>query len=255
MAYRITSRTNPKVKDLVKHRSEHLFFEGDKLVNDILERQIPIEILIINEAEEDRCILPEKTKIKDTWLVNESVMDKLSTLKESPYLIAVVKPEQERINFRKSRCVLALDTLQDPANGGTVFRCAAAFGIDSIAFCGPSVKPENPKFLRAAQNAFFDVNFQHFESAETLIKKATTAGMNIYLTSSHSPKKTIGMEKVRFPCLIMLGNEGQGLPEELLYQYPSIKIDQSDKVESLNVGVSACIIMHEIKRLRDMGHG
>ncbi len=145
--------------------------------------------------------------------------------------------------------LIANNNIQGPANAGTVLRCAAAFGIDCIAFSGVSVEPNNPKFLRAAQNAFFDIHFQHFETIETLIEKAEKANFNVYLTSSHDSKKTISPEEVRFPSLLLFGNEGIGLAGELFQRYPSIKISQTDKVESLNVGVSACIIMYELRKL------
>ena len=246
---RIASRSNPKVKDLVKQKDGYYFFEGDKLVMDILNKGIPIEILLVHEDREATFTAPAKSSIKDTWFVNDNVMTKITTLKERPGFIAVLAMKPGKINFAKSRAVIALDNLQDPANAGTIFRCAAAFGIESVAFSGASVKPSNSKFLRAAQNAFFDVNFQHFDSVESLLKKASSAGLNIYLTSSHASADTVGPKAVRFPCLIVLGNEGQGLPEHLFDKYPSLKIAQTGKVESLNVGVCACIIMHELKKL------
>ncbi len=95
----------------------------------------------------------------------------------------------------------------------------------------------------------FSFHFQHFETIKTLIEKAAKANFNIYLTSSHDSKETISPEEVLFPSLLLFGNEGKGLAGELFQRYPSIKITQTDKVESLNVGVSACFIMHELKKL------
>jgi tRNA G18 (ribose-2'-O)-methylase SpoU len=98
------------------------------------------------------------------------------------------------------------------------------------------------------KTAVFHVRFQQVESLDALIKKASSAGMNIYLTSALYPGETVRPGNLRSPCLILFGNEGQGLPPELFLSYPSIKIEQTKKVESLNVGVSACIIMHELKK-------
>ncbi|MCP4152626.1 MAG: RNA methyltransferase [bacterium] len=141
-----------------------------------------------------------------------------------------------------------IDKNKDPANAGTVFRSAAAFGIDAVAFSGASVRTTNPKFLRGAQDTFLDVDSQNFDSLAELIDSASAAGMNIYLTSSHQAGETVDPADIRLPCLIIFGNEGSGLPDDFLSKYPTIKIAQSGKVESLNAGISACIIMHELHK-------
>lgn len=247
MIHRIESRSNPRLKELVKNRDNYLFFEGEKLVLDILQKKMNVKILIVHKGKEDQLQIPEKT-VKETWFVNDNVLKKLSSLKEKPGFIAVMEPGKKTVNFRKAKTVFGFDAIQDPANAGTVFRCAAAFGIDGVAFSGASVKPTNPKFLRAAQDAFFHVPFQHFDSLESLVDKAKKANFNIYLTSSHESPNTLEIEDVRFPCLILMGNEGKGLPEDLFMRYPTLKIAQTKKVESLNVGISTCIIMHELKK-------
>jgi TrmH family RNA methyltransferase len=247
MIYRIHSRSNQKVKDLIKKRDNYFFFEGEKLVKDILKKGIKVEVLVIHKEKEKQLHIPQEI-VKETWYVSESVLRKISSLKEKPDFIAVLKLKEEIIDFGKSQIVIGLDNIQDPANAGTIFRCAAAFGIDSVVFSGASVKPNNPKFLRAAQDAFFDIHFQHFETIETLTAKAKRANVNIYLTSSHESRETVSPEEVRFPSLILLGNEGIGLAEGLFQEYASIKIAQTNRLESLNVGVSACIIMHELRK-------
>ncbi len=250
--HRITSRSNPRVKDLLEKRDGYYFFEGEKLVKDILLRGMKVNILVIHEAKESQPVMPAKV-VGETWYVNDSVLKKLSSLKETPDYIAVLELKEKHIDFRRVRVIIGLDSIQDPANAGTVFRCAAAFGVDAVAFSGACVKPTNPKFLRAAQDAFFEVPFQHFEAIEELVGKAEKAGLNIYLTSSHDIPGAVGVVgpgEVRFPCLVLFGNEGQGLPGEFFLRYPALRVSQTDKVESLNVGVSACIIMHELRKLQ-----
>ena len=247
MIHRIDSRNNPRVKELIKQKGQFLFFEGEKLVKDILEKKIRVKLLIVLNNMENP---PDfsGTSTNETWIVNETVMEKLSSLKEKPSLIAVLEPTDKTIDFNNTKAIIGLDHIQDPANAGTIFRCAAAFGIDAVVFSGNSVKPSNPKFLRAAQDAFFQVPFQHFDSLELLVAKAQKNNFNIYLTSSHKFGKSLQPDALKFPCLILLGNEGKGLPENLFDHYPSVTIPQTDRVESLNVGISACIIMHEMRK-------
>lgn len=245
MIYKISSRSNERVKSLLKEKESYYFFEGEKLVNDILARNIEISKLIVNYKKEGELEIPEHS-VKEVWFVSETVMKKISSLKEKPDFIAVKKIKRNRINFGKSRLVFVMDNVQDPANAGSVFRCAAAFGVNSLVFTGPSVKVNNTKFLRAAQTSIFDVNFQSFIDLETLLKKSEIRNFNVYLTSSMKVEKMVEISDIKFPSFVIFGNEGKGLNESLFKRFPTIRIAQTKKIESLNVGVSACIIMHEI---------
>jgi TrmH family RNA methyltransferase len=259
------------VKDIIKKKDQYFFFEGEKLVRDILDRGIEVSLLIVNEKRENqgsatptnsrsaRCrffgdIISKvcrKNKvspdiIKETWLVSESVLEKISSLKEKPDFIAVLEWQEKPVDFQQSSVVIGLDSIQDPGNVGTVFRCAAAFGIDAIALTGISVNLTNSKFLRTAQDSFFKIIYQRFEDVETLIREAEAAEFNIYLTSSHDSSYVIASHHIESPCLILFGNEGKGLDKALFDRYPSVRVPQKDKIESLNVGISACIIMYEV---------
>ncbi len=247
MIYRITSRTNLKVKDLLKNRGDYFIFEGEKLVRDILERNIEISKLIV-DARKEGCLDITARPVQETWYVHETVLEKISFLKEKPDFIAALKIKKRKINFKRARVVIALDNVQDPGNAGTVFRCAAAFGIDAVALTGAGVDPANSRFLRAAQTAFFEVEFQEFADIETLIKRGGVQDYNIYITSGRGSGNIVGIDEVRFPCLIMFGNEGRGLDNDLFTRFPLLHIPQGKGVESLNVGVSACIIMYELSK-------
>jgi TrmH family RNA methyltransferase len=248
MIYRIHSRTNQRVKDLIKNKNRYFVFEGEKLVNDILGRGAAISVLIIDGQKEGQVDIPAGVSIEETWYVSGPVMEKISSLKTRPGIIAVLELKETPIDFKRSRVIIGLDGIQDPGNVGSIFRCAAAFGIGAIALAKDCVSLNNPKFLRAAQDSIFAVAHQRFPGIDALIRAALEAepSLNIYPTSSRHAQNTLTPGQIEFPCLVLLGGEGQGLPEHLFEQYASIKIRQTDKVESLNVGVSACIIMYEI---------
>lgn len=247
MIYRIRSRSNPKVKAFLKERDEYFIFEGEKLIADILARDIPVVRLIVHENQEEGIRLFQG-RVGEIWLVNESVLQKLSTLKDRSDFMAVVRIGKTKINFAKADVVAVMDNIQDPANAGTIFRCASAFGIRFIALTGAGVKPNNPKFLRTAQDSVFDVNFQSFADLDTLIKKSQIRSFSIYLTSARRPQNMVDIGAVRAPCLVVFGSEGRGLDPRLFERYPSIRLPQTRQVDSLNAGVAACIIMYEIRK-------
>jgi len=244
----IQARTNPKVKELVKQKHRYFFFEGKKLVNDVLNRKITTEILLVNEIRLDFLEDLPQNVVREIWVVSGTVLQKISSLKTPPDYIAVVDWNPSPVDFEKSRVIVALDNIQDPGNLGTIFRCAAAFGIDALVLCGSAVSLNNPKFLRAAQDSFFTVPHHRYSCLDEFIGEAKggNPALNVYLTSSHFPGKSVPPSGIQCPCIVVMGSEGQGLPPELFRQFRSVSIPQTDGVESLNVGVSACIIMYEL---------
>jgi RNA methyltransferase, TrmH family len=244
----IQSRSNPRVKELFKQKNRYYFFEGEKLINDVLSRSVDIEILLVNETCIDFLKGLAVESVGEVWVVSETVLAKLSSLKTPPDYIAVVDWKPEPVNFRESRVIIALNNIQDPGNLGSIFRCAGAFGVDALILCGSGVNLNNPKFLRAAQDSFFSVRHHRYSDLNDFIEEARGSNphLNIYLTSSHFPGKTVPPSEIQCPCIVVMGSEGQGLPQELFRQFSSVSIPQTDAVESLNVGVSACIIMYEL---------
>jgi TrmH family RNA methyltransferase len=251
MKIEISSRANPRLKELLERKEEFVFFEGEKLVGDVLSRRLTVSKLLCSAEMERR--LPEITAtVVEFWVVSPQVLEKVSGLKTPPAIIAVLEFPVREIDFKSRKVVFGFDTVQDPANLGTVFRCASAFGVSALAMAGAGVRANHPKVVRAAQTALLDVPFQVFPSLEEVIAKAQAQGALIYATGSHAAEKTLAVENMGFPCLVLFGNEGRGLAPELLRRFPQIRLDQEERIDSLNVAVSACILMHEVKRVHGL---
>lgn len=242
----ISSTSNNYLREIIARQDDLFFFEGEKLVADLIKKKEQIRYLILDKEKRD------EFKIKDinadeVWFVDEKILKKVSSLKDPPQMIAVIETIPGHINFMEDALIIALDNIQDPANMGTVFRCAAAFGITSIALTGNCVKLNNPKFLRGAQNSVFSVYSKYFKNLDIFLKDASENNFNVYLTSSHDQGKTVNIDHIRLPAAIVIGNEGKGLDNKYFKENKTLKIAQSYKVESLNAGVSACIIMNSLK--------
>ncbi|MEI6614452.1 MAG: RNA methyltransferase [Chrysiogenales bacterium] len=251
MKIEISSRANPCLKELLERKEKLIFFEGEKLVRDILLRELIVSKLILSAEMEKR--LPEIfAKVVEYWLVSRQVLKKISDLKTPPEMIAVLELPVREIDFKCQKIIFGFDSVQDPANLGMVFRCASAFGISAIALAGACVRANHPKVVRAAQTALLDMPFQVFPSLDELIAKAQTHGAHIYVTGSHATEKPLAVDNIKFPCLVLFGNEGQGLKQSLLQRFPQLRLDQKERIDSLNVAVSACILMHEIKRIHGL---
>ena len=248
MKIEISSRSNPRLRELLARKEELFFFEGEKLVTDILARSLRVSHLIISADMEER--LPRMSAVVgEIWRVSRPVLEKISELKTPPGIIAVLEMADREIDLPGQKIVFALDTVQDPANLGAVFRCASAFGISALALAGGCVRANHPKVVRAAQTALIDVPFQVFPDLEDLIARAQSQRVRIYATGSHDREGTLAVEKMEWPCLVLFGSEGRGLEKDILRRFPLIRLDQHARIDSLNLAVSACIVMHEVRRV------
>jgi len=241
----ISSDKNIKVKNLVSRKDELFVFEGEKLVLDIIGKNFIPNVLVINNDHREKFNSITFADM-NIWYVSEKVIRKISSFKSIPALIAVYEKLPGNPEVDDSNIVFAMDNIQDPGNLGSVFRCAAAFGIRSIALTGKSVKLTNSKFLRTAQNSVFYLSVEKSDSLESFIDQAEKKKYNIYLTSSHQHGRSTSIEDIKLPAIIVLGNEGKGVKKNLFHKYPSILIKQTKLVESLNAGISGCILMNRI---------
>lgn len=241
----IASDKNIKVKELISRKDELFMFEGEKLVSDVIRKNFIPALLLVNSGQQKKFepVIPKDIPV---WYVSEKVMKKISSLKNPPSIIAIYEELPENPGIYKNRVIFAMDNIQDPGNLGSIFRCAAAFGIRSIALTGECVKLTNNKFLRAAQNSVFYLSVEKYISLDNFVTKAVGNKYNIYLTSSHDHGTPASIDDIKLPAVFVLGNEGKGVGEKFFNNYPVISIGQTDLVESLNAGVSGCILMNQI---------
>ena len=135
-----------------------------------------------------------------------------------------------------------LEDIKDAGNLGTILRTACAFNVDAVVLYGDTVDLYNPKCVRSSVGNLwkipvFEMNdlsvFEDYERVATLPKSNNTIWLRDY-----APQ-----EKV----LIMFGTESSGLSQKLKdFATKNVTIEMSDKVESLNLSISAGVILYKI---------
>lgn len=242
----IMSRANPRLKALLAERERLFFFAGDKLVRDLLLRPLRLRLLLLraDAAEEPAAGM---ATVEEVWRVSPAVMEKASGLKDPPTRLAVLDLPPVEVDF--AGLVVGLVDVQDPGNLGTIFRCASAFGVPALALAGGCARPSHPKVVRAAQTALLDVPFQAFPGVDALVARALAAKARVYVTGARPAPSARPLASLELPCLLLFGSEGRGLDPELLERFPLVRLEQKGRIDSLNVAVSACILMHELQRL------
>ena len=227
-----------------KYREQFSLFiiEGEKVVKESLSYPNLLETLIINiefrEKYED-VINNYQDKIV---LVSSEVYKSLSNTVEPQNIMAVCKFKNTSIAELKAEKVLVLDKLQDPGNLGTIIRSAVASGFNDIVLID-SVDPYNDKTIRSASGTIFFPKFYKLSTNE-FIKFTKEYGYDIIV--AEAGEQSIFSTDLQLPdkIALVIGNEGNGVSDAVMSaKAMSISIPMDKKVESLNAGVSASILM------------
>jgi TrmH family RNA methyltransferase len=140
--------------------------------------------------------------------------------------------------------VIAIAGLQDPGNLGTILRSAEAFEAGGVLVGEGTVSPFNPKAVRASAGSVFRLPIARVQLSE-ILDRLREQGLRLIATSSHKGTP-LHEATLTGPLAIFIGNEGAGLPRDLTPQMSEvIAIPHSPKVESLNAGVAASIVLYE----------
>jgi len=138
-----------------------------------------------------------------------------------------------------------LDDIQDPGNLGAIIRSAVAFNIDTIILSNNTVDLYNSKVIRSTQGMMFKLNIIRTDLKE-MIKELKEKNYHILATNVTNGKNIKELEKTEKLCIIM-GNEGNGVSQELLNMSDEyIYIKMNEECESLNVAVATSIILYEL---------
>ena len=237
----ITSLNNDYIKELVKlkerkNRKEQGVFlvEGEHLVEEAYKKGILKELVLLIGSD-------YKLDVKTTYVTRE-IINKITNLENSPNIIGVCSITND--NVITGDKILLLDRIQDPGNLGTIIRSSKAFNIDTIVISKDSVDLYNPKVLRATEGIIFHINIV-VEDLNIAIDNIKSNNIPLYGTKVDNGESIKSItDKSKYA--IIMGNEGQGVNQELLDKCDKyLYIDMNKEVESLNVGVATSIILYE----------
>ena len=218
--------------------------EGLKSIQEFINSEYVVDSVYCTEN-----LMPKldnlSRKIKPVG-ITESELSRISALSTPQAILAVVQiPKQTDLNIKKwdGSFILALDGVQDPGNLGTIIRTADWFGLNTILCSKDTAEVYNPKVVQASMGSLSRVNIIYtdlgdvFSQINIPVYGALLNGKSIYETD-------FGQEGI-----ILLGNEGNGISEDLIEKinYP-ITIPRYGKAESLNVAISASIFCSELRR-------
>jgi TrmH family RNA methyltransferase len=163
----------------------------------------------------------------------------LTSTETSQGVLAVVCQPSSSWEQVEAGPIVVMDAIQDPGNAGTIIRSAAAFGCKAVAFTKGTVDVFSPKVVRASVGAVLALPLLQLINAEEL----KSYGYTIVITDSHSGDDFKQVTFAEKPALVF-SNEGAGVSADFQkFADQKIRILHSSRVESLNVAVSAGIIL------------
>ena len=170
---------------------------------------------------------------------NDRLINRLSP-KDMCYVVGVFKkyyPELSKDNH------LVLVNPTNSGNLGTIIRSMLAFDFSDLAIVRPAVDIFHPDTVRASMGALFSINFRLFDDMESYRDELGAHNLYLFMTEGQDT-----LDKTSFspPYSLVFGSEPSGLPRHYRELGNTVCIPQSGRVDSLNLAISASIVLHHL---------
>ena len=223
-----------------KYRQQHNLFvaEGVKVVQELLQSSLELVKLYAT----DDFVIDDDSKVEK---ISPKDLQKISNLKTPNKVLGIFKIPDEK-PLQEKGLILALDTINDPGNLGTIIRLCDWFGITQLICSKETVDCYNPKVVQSSMGSLTRVSIKYIDLKSFLketnlpIFIADMDGENVYKTDL--PKEAI----------LVMGNEANGVSDEikgLIKNKISIpRFGKLQETESLNVATATAILLSEFRR-------
>jgi TrmH family RNA methyltransferase len=259
---RIEGRHNALVKELRKAfaRGEptsdgYCAIEGTRILEEAIRSGLRFRAVFFSQSAENKAerLLPQIGAHVETLLLPDKLFATAVPTESPQGVAALVRWKEFSLDDvlakAQSGPLLAVAGLQDPGNLGTILRSAEAFDAAAVVLAEGTVSPFNPKVVRASAGSVFRLPLARTK-LDAAVARFREHGLRLIGTSSHKGVP-VDQAKLDGPLVIFVGSEGAGLPRDLVSQMDElVVISHSSRVESLNAGVAASIVLYEAARKR-----
>ena len=265
---KITSVQNQKIKNLKKlekageRREQNLILiEGlrevvlaDRAGYEIKELFICEELLTESKGYPLKEVNARHSPLA-TYSISKSVYDLLAYRETTEGVIATALPKKhalENLSLKKNPLLLVVEAVEKPGNLGAMLRTCDAAAIDAVIICDAKTDLYNPNVIRSSIGTIFTNQIAVCETGEAILflrqKNIITYAAGLRANKFHYE------QNFKTASAIVVGTEATGLSEEWMNAADEkIKIPMLGKIDSLNVSVSAAVLLFEAVRQR-AGH-
>jgi TrmH family RNA methyltransferase len=186
-------------------------------------------------------------------ILSDSVFKHISDTQTPQGVLCIVKQKmydmEVLLNIEKPH-FMVLDNLQDPGNLGTIVRTAEGAGVDAVFMSKDCVDIYNPKTIRSTMGSVYRIPTIYIEDTVKLLEVFKEKGIRSYAAHLNG-KNSYDKEDYRKGTAILIGNEGNGLRDEVSNKADIwVRIPMEGQVESLNAAIAASVLMFEVARQR-----
>lgn len=258
----ISSIQNPLIKKigLLKNKSklrksEGLFIlEGLRELSLAIKRNFKIDTLLfyadLVSEDEIRKSINEETELIE---ITKNVFEKLAYRSTTEGIIALVESKNnELIDLRfenENPLILVAEAPEKPGNIGALLRTADAAKVDAVIIANPKTDLYNPNIIRSSVGCVF-TNRIATGTTEEILQFLKDKSINLFAAALHKDSEIYTKQNFNSPTAIIVGTEATGLSEKWLKESKKIIIPMQGEIDSLNVSVSAAILIFEAVRQR-----
>jgi TrmH family RNA methyltransferase len=263
----ISSTANPIIKEirglaLKKNRDLNQSFmaEGLKLVSDAVEKGWNVKTLVFAKSLANEVDLKQRVDMLaakvlanggDILEVSNKVLSTI-TKRDNPQMVVGIVEQKWRslaqVKPGRNGFWIALDRVRDPGNLGTIIRTADAVGADGVLLIGQVTDAFAIEAVRATMGSIFHVPLAHMEMQQFLEWRQNWPGI---IVGTHL-KGAVDHRSINYsdkPVMLLMGNEQQGLPNELAATCDHLALIAMDgAADSLNLAIATGIMAFEIRR-------
>lgn len=256
----ITSTANPRIRQIRKLRERKerqqsgLFFaEGLRIVIEAAHQSAPIQSIItapglLTSQAGQKTIRELRQRGVEILEVGDDVFKSLATKEDPQGIAAVIRQEWfqlDQIQLEAGEVWVALDSVADPGNLGTILRTLDAVGGRGAILLDQSTDPYDPTAVRASMGALFSQKLVHVEFTEFAQWKKS----RLVPVVGTSDKASEDYHFTRYPpgFILLMGSERHGLHEEALKLCDRVvRIPMNGISDSLNLSVATAIVLYEV---------
>lgn len=269
MTEMIDSAANKKIKLMQgllsrKHRTKEDLFrvEGLRLAEMAAASDFSLRFALytqeLAEKERGQQLIAALQKKCPVYEISESLAKKIAATDTPQGIFLTAEQKKWQLaelaetggNSGQAPLYVVLDGVQDPGNAGTIIRTADAVGADGVIFTKGSVDVFGDKTVRATMGSLFHLPIVTNVTAAELADFAKKQGCQLLATALDETAKPHFDVDFRQAAAIVFGNEGNGVSRELLEKSQRVYIPMYGETESLNVGISAAVVLYEAVRQR-----
>ena len=262
----LTSTANPRVKAAVALRDRRArdqtgltLVDGARELRRALDGGVTVEEAFVEDAAlagEDARVALDRLTAADATVhhVSSQVMAKLAFGDRSEGLVAVIRSpivELGSLTVPDDALVVVLEGVEKPGNLGAVLRSADGAGAHAVVAASPRTDLANPNAIRASAGTIFALPVAAAPS-EAVLAWARDHRLRVVATRLDADARPYTEIDLDGPVALVLGAEDAGLTD--VWRGPdieTIRLPMHGIADSLNVSVTAAVLLYEARRQRD----